>query len=132
MQVGYALKQDLKSYIPKAIVLYDYKPDGTLEYTTYKAFGQEVLISGETYSLNFPAQQSTLTNETISNSLYNQYYENYFGNIFDYKARLIKVSAILPTSLLTSLKLNDRIIIRDKRYSIEYYDKKHFRIISFR
>ena len=137
LQVGYALKQDLKSYIPKAIVLYDYKPSGTLnltpnthyhfstaltgngiEYTTYKAFGQEVLISGETYSLNFPAQQSTLTNETISNSLYNQYYENYFGNIFDYKARLIKVSAILPTSLLTSLKLNDRIIIRDKRYLI--------------
>ena len=40
--------------------------------------------------------------------------DNYLTNIFDSKARLIKVSGILPTSLLTTLKLNDRLIIRDK------------------
>tara|TARA_R110000822_G_scaffold180854_1_gene320547 strand:+ start:219 stop:2366 length:2148 start_codon:yes stop_codon:yes gene_type:complete len=137
LQVGYVLKQDLKSYIPKPIILYDYNPDSVLEltgdthyhfattlsgsgleYLEYKAFGQEVLISGETYSLNFPAQQSTLTNNFITNSLYSEYYETYFANIFDYKARLVNVEGIIPTSLITSLKLNDRIIIRDKRYLI--------------
>ena len=76
------------------------------------------MISGETYSLNFPAQQSTLTNNFITNSLYSEYYETYFANIFDYKARLVNVEGIIPTSLITSLKLNDRIIIRDKRYLI--------------
>jgi len=139
LQVGYTLKTDLQKYIPKPIILYDYNPatltaltattfyfsnatsgNGTA-HTSYKAFGQELLTGGITYSLNFPAQQSTLTNQVIDNSLYQTYYSNYIGNVFNYRARLIKVSAILPTSLLTSLKLNDRIIIRDKRYIINTF-----------
>jgi hypothetical protein len=136
LQVGYALKSDLQKYIPKAIILYDYKPTSLTSltgttyyfststtgigtaYTSYKAFGQEYFNGTDTYSLNFNAQQSTLTNELISNSLYNEYYQAYLTNIFDSKARLIKVSGILPISLLTSLKLNDRLVIRDKRYLI--------------
>lgn len=136
LQVGYALKSDLQKYTPKPIILYDYNPtvlttlasttyyfstatsgSGTA-YTSYKAFGQEYFNGTDTFSLNFNEQQSTLTNELIGNSLYQTYYQNYLTNIFDSKARLIKVSGILPTSLLTTLKLNDRLIIRDKRYLI--------------
>jgi hypothetical protein len=134
-QVGYALKTDLSSYIPKPIILYDYKPSGTTdagftfytsaaltgigdERTAYKAFGQETLIGTETYGLNFNEQQSTLTNLPVSNGLYQTYYSNYFKNIFNFKARLTKISAILPTSILTSLKLNDTILIRDTKYLI--------------
>jgi hypothetical protein len=140
LQVGYALKTDLQKYIPKPIILYDYNPasltsltdtdfyfseldapsNGT-SYDSYKAFGQELLTDGITYSLNFPAQQSTLTNEVVVNSLYQTYYSNYISNIFNYRARLIKVSAILPISVLTSLKLNNRVIIRDKRYIINSF-----------
>ena len=137
-QVGYCLKTDLQKYIPKPIILYDYDSAGTTNagftfywsnslsgtgtgYTTYKAFGQETLINGETYGLNFNQQQSTLTNEIVSNSLYQNYYEKYFANIYNLKARLIKVSAILPTSILTTLKLNDNIIIRDAKYLINSY-----------
>jgi len=136
LQVGYALKSDLQKYIPKPVILYDYNPNDTTDltstnfyfstaligsgtsYTTYKAFGQEYNDGTNTYSLNFPPQQSTLTNQVIDKGLYDQYYDNYLGNIFDSKARLIKVSGILPTSLLTTLKLNDRLVIRDKRYLI--------------
>ena len=136
LQVGYALKTDYQKYIPKPIILYDYNPTaltisptfyistaltGTASNTTvteYKPFGQETLISGETYGLNFNQQQSTLTNEIVDNSLYQNYYSNYFNNIFNFKARLVKVSAILPTSILTTLKLNDNVIIRDAKYLI--------------
>lgn len=136
LQVGYALKSDLQKYTPKPIILYDYNPTAltTLASTTYyfsmatsgsgtsydryKAFGQEYFNGTDTFSLNFNEQQSTLTNELIGNSLYQTYYQNYLTNIFDSKARLIKVSGILPTSLLTTLKLNDRLVIRDKRYLI--------------
>jgi len=139
LQVGYALKTDLQKYTPKPVILYDYNPSALTPltgttfyfsnstigigtgYTSYKAFGQEYFDGTNTYSLNFNQQQSTLTNESISDSLYNQYYENYLANIFDSKARLIKVSGILPTSLLTTLKLNDRLIIRDKRYLINTF-----------
>jgi hypothetical protein len=134
LQVGYTLKTDLQKYIPKPVILYDYNPSALTTLTTttfyfndgstttaetdYKAFGQEYFNGTETFSLNFNEQQSTLTNQLITNSLYQEYYKDYLLNIFDSKARLIKVSGILPVSLLTSLKLNDRLIIRDKRYLI--------------
>ena len=140
LQVGYCLKTDLQKYIPKPIILYDYNPTAltsltdtdfwfntvltggtSTQHTSYKAFGQELLTGGITYSLNFPEQQSTLTNEVVFNSLYQTYYSNYISNIFNYRARLIKVSAILPISVLTSLKLNNRVIIRDKRYIINSF-----------
>jgi hypothetical protein len=141
LQVGYALKTDLQNYIPKPIILYDYNQlgltaltDTTLyfstgilgggpgsPYTSYKAFGQEFNDGTNTYSLNFPDQQSTLTNVLITNSLYQTYYSKYIENIFNYRARLVKVSAILPISVLTSLKLNNRILIRDKRYIINSF-----------
>ncbi len=92
-----------------------------MAYYAYKAFGQETLISGETYGLNFNEQQSTLTNLPVPNGLYRNYYEQYFKNIYNLKARLIKVSAILPTSILTTLKLNDSIIIRDTKYLINTF-----------
>ena len=139
LQVGYCLKTDLQKYKPKPIILYDYNPialttltgtnfyfsnaltgNGT-SHTSYKAFGQEYNDGTTTYSLNFPEQQSTLTNELITNSLYQTYYSKYIGNIFDYKARIVKVSAVLPISVLTSLKLNNRILIRDKRYIINSF-----------
>ena len=135
LQVGYCLNTSYSKYIPKPIILYDYNPSGlttapqfyfntntsggvSTPHTVYKAFGQETLISSVTYGLNFPTQKSTLTNEIVTKGLYEQYYSAYFANIFNYKARLIKVSAILPTSILTSLKLNDNIIIRDAKYLI--------------
>jgi len=138
LQVGYSLKTDYKAYIPKPIILYDYNiTDGTVlsgtnfyfstvltggsstsSITTYKPFGQETLAHNTTYGLNFPTQQSTLTNEIIENGLYQEYYQNYLNNIFNYKSRLIKIDTILPTSILTSIKLNNRLIIRDKKYII--------------
>ena len=140
LQVGYSLKTDLQKYIPKPVILYDYNPTAlttltatdfwfntsisggtSTQHTSYKAFGQEYFDGTNTYGLNFNQQQSTLTNELIDKGLYDQYYDNYISNIFDSKARLIKVSGILPTSLLTTLKLNDRLIIRDKRYLINTF-----------
>ena len=138
LQVGYNLKNDgITKYIPKPIILYEYDTSAITTvsqfylststsgsgsgYTSYKAFGQEYYDGTNTYGLNFNQQQSTLTNEVIDKGLYDQYYKNYLSNIFDSKARLIKVSGILPTSLLTTLKLNDRLIIRDKRYLINTF-----------
>jgi hypothetical protein len=138
LQVGYALKTDLQKYIPKPIILYEYSPNTLITlstdadfyfntnvtggtstlHNTYRAFGQEYFDGTDTFSLNFNQQQSTLTNVVITNGLYDEYYKNYFINIFNFKARLIKVSAILPTSILTSLKLNDNVIIRDEKYLI--------------
>lgn len=135
-QVGYALKTDLQKYITKPVILYRYDHSTTqstsgnkyhfsenligvgTEYYQSNQFGQEYFDGYNTYSLNFPPQQSTLTQVGVDNGLYKTYYENYFKNIFNYKTRLVKIKAILPTSILTSLKLNDTIVIRDENYLI--------------
>ena len=132
LQVGYCLKTDLKPYIPKPIIVYDYGVaqtagfyfnDGTTStlLTNYNAFGSETLIGTVTYSLNFGIEQSSLTNDVINDSLYFDYYQNYLTNIFTSKARQIKIKGLLPLSILTSLKLNDRVIIQGKRYIINSY-----------
>jgi hypothetical protein len=138
LQVGYALKTDLQKYIPKPVILYDYNSANTINsggtfytsgslsgvgtaITNYKAFGQETLAYSDIWSLNFNQQQSTLNNQIANNSLYQTYYSNYFNNIYNFKARLVKVSAILPTSILTTLKFNDNVIIRDTKYLINTF-----------
>lgn len=133
LQVGYAMKPSYIPYIPKPIILYDYGTtqtvsnyhfnDGnsTTNHTTANIFGQDTLISGEIYTLNFGAEQSTYTGNVENESLFNNYYSNYLDNIFGVKSRIIKLKGVLPISLLTNLKVNDRVIIRDKRYVINTF-----------
>ncbi len=70
------------------------------------------------YSNHFSQETDPFTLNTINNSLYATYYEGYLSNLFNPKNRLTTVKAYFPISLITSLKLNDRLIIRDKRYII--------------
>ena len=128
LQVGYHLNETFQSYVPKPTLLYmyDQKPctfkfyNGTTHVTVsdYMPFGQDAIIQGTNYSLNFSADQSTLLNIPIANSLFGVYYFGYLTNLYNLKNRLINVKTVLPISLLTNLNLNDRIIIRDKRYII--------------
>lgn len=128
LQVGYHLNETFQSYVPKPTLLYmyDQKPcafkfwNGTthIAVTEYMPFGQDMINEGVNHSLNFSADTSTLLLEPISNSLFGEYYFGYLTNLYNLKNRLINVKTNLPISLLTNLKLNDRIIIRDKRYII--------------
>ena len=131
VQVGFALDENYSSYIPKPILLYQYPKrtmgatgikfnDGvtTQTITQYIPLGQDAYYNSNYYTLNFAPEQSTLTNLIVTNTLYQTYYSSYINNLFNYKNRLVSVKCILPISLLTSLKLNDRLIIRDKRYTI--------------
>ena len=128
LQVGYHLNETFQSYVPKPTLLYmyDQQPcafkfwNGTthVSVTEYMPFGQDALIQGVNHSLNFSADQSTLLNVPISNSLFAEYYFGYLTNLYNIKNRLINIKTNLPISLLTNLNLNDRLIIRDKRYII--------------
>ena len=130
LQVGYCLTKepDFKPYIPKPILLYMYEKQNcsfkfnngiaTTTVSTYMPFGQDVSDSGVNYSLNFGSDNSSLLLVPILNSLYKIYYEPYLLNLFNNKNRLTKVKCIFPLSLITKLKLNDRLIIRDRRYII--------------
>ena len=133
IQVSYAIKSDYSTYIPEPVVLYDWGTivttglyhinDGsaTNSYTSLNVFGQDTSISSVKYSLNWNAEQSTFTDQIEENSLFKTYYLEYLSNLFTDKARVLKLKAKLPISLLNSLKLNDRLILRDKRYLINSF-----------
>jgi hypothetical protein len=132
LQVGYSLDSNFNPYIPNPVFLYDYGTiqtqnfyfnDGssTTQVNSYNLFGQDSNIGGDNYTINFGTEQSSYTNKLEENTLFYNYYLNYLNNIFSKKSRIVKVKGILPISLLTILKLNDRIIIRDKRYVINKF-----------
>ena len=128
LQVGYSLDKDLQPIVPKPTLLYYndrlacdfYFNDGssTSQITFYKAFGQDVNYQSSDYTLNFGMDYSSLYETVIQNDIYNVYYRNYLQNLYNPKQRLTYVKGLFPTAILTSLQLNDRLIIRDKRYII--------------
>lgn len=133
LQVSYALKTDYQQYIPKPVILYDY---GTLQTvssyhindgstteskTTANIFGQDTVVSSVNHTLNWGLEISSFTGNTEENTLFNDYYEAYLNNIYSSKSRTFIIKAILPISIISSLKLNDRVVIRDKRYIINTF-----------
>ena len=130
--LGYCLNESFNAYTPKPMLLYLYGEsndlsahpikfyDGTThpDIDSFAQFGQDLTYQNEKYSLNFGAENSVIHEETIQQGLYAEYYFPYLVNLFNLKNRLVNVKTNLPISLLTNLQLNDRLIIRDKRYII--------------
>jgi hypothetical protein len=136
LQIGYSIRADYTAYIPKPVILYDYGVIQTLSggqhfhfldgsssspVTTYNLFGQDTLVSSVVNTINWGAEQSSFTDKIEPNSLFSNFYSAYLSNTFNQKARLFKLKAFLPISLLSKLALNDKLIIRDKRYIINSY-----------
>jgi hypothetical protein len=127
---AYLLNEDTatESYDNKPILLYldsyqstsFYFDDGSSEVliTEYRPLCNQTTYNNSVYSNHFSTEPSAFNGVTINNSLYSKYYAGYLQNLYNQKNRLTNVKALFPISLLTSLKLNDRLIIRDKRYVI--------------
>jgi hypothetical protein len=128
LQVGYSLNNEFAPYVPKPILLYQYDNktvdfhfnNGTtnINITNYTPFGQDLYTNLTNYTLNFAPDISTMLNVPVQQTLFGTYYFSYLYNLYNLKQRLISVKTILPIALLTGLRLNDRLIIRDKRYII--------------
>jgi len=130
LQVGFNVDSNLAPYTPEPTIVYMYSSldadfkvnDGDLgttnELTSYVPFGQDVLHNGTPRSLNFSADYSTLLGQPSQSNLFSDYYFPYLSNLYNLKNRNIKVKTVLPVSILSTLQLNDRLIIRNKRYII--------------
>ena len=127
LQIGETINTDGNKYTPKPMIVYMYDElaadwsfnDGShTAQSEYMPFGQDLIDSNINYTLNFNADISTLLDAIIPNTLFSIYYSPYLSNLYNLKNRETTVKTNLPISLLTNLKLNDRLIIRDKRYMI--------------
>ena len=90
----------------------------TSQITQYMPLTNQITYNNSVYSNHFAVEGSPFDATYITNTLYSQYYNPYLQNLYNAKNRITNVKALFPISLLTSLKLNDRLIIRDKRYII--------------
>lgn len=134
LNVGYALKPDFVPYKPKPIILYYsgnfnkgiYFNDGptTTNLVTVNLFSNDMQDRNqdlEKNTLNFGLEYSTVYGGIIDNTLFANYYLDYLNNLYSIKSRMLKIKMRLPYSELINLQLNDRIVIRDKRYVINQY-----------
>jgi hypothetical protein len=121
--------KDLNNYVPKPVLIYDNglnivdpnirikKESGHEDIATYRRFSNDI-SNGEFISLNWGNEISSFYFDSIEKGLFNRYYANYLGNIFDIKGRLVVVKCHFTPVQLSKIELNDRIIIRDKKYTI--------------
>jgi hypothetical protein len=130
IQVGYSIDQNSNPITPKPILLYMNDSQNIISapfyletdvINTYMPFGQDLKYNQQYYSLNWGAEISSFYLNTILNSLYQTYWSNYLTTLYDLRQRLSTFKARLPLSKLTTLKLNDRLVIEDKRYIINDY-----------
>ena len=76
--------------------------------------------SGNGLALNFGLEMDEweLVIPTGYDNLFSANYFDYVETVFDRQARMLKVSAYLPLSIITRYRLNDRFIIANKSYRI--------------
>lgn len=142
------IDKDLKPYVPKTMLIYNNGVNdlstpivlttetGTTTFSSYQRYSNEYTNiptdTSQLMSMNFGNEQSPWYNVLAPRGLYYRMYSNYVQNLYNIKTRILKVKAILPQRLLgstvtnyygekTGINLNDRLIIRDKRYIINNF-----------
>lgn len=136
--------KDTNAYLPKPVLLYDNGFEdldvsgtttdinysfgaSTISDPKFRKFTNQLNIGASdplySYSLNFgdefsvelaPAGQQYGTPK----GLFTTYYAKYVENLYSLKTRKVTIKAILTTYWATYLQLNDRVILNNKRYTI--------------
>jgi hypothetical protein len=121
--------KDLNNYMPKPLLMYDNGVQdlagnivietitGTTTINDYRRYSNDI-DNGGLITLNWGEEVSQWDLNVASNGLYQRHYQNYLGNIFNLKGRLLIVKCKFTSVELSRLQLNDRIVIRDNRYTI--------------
>jgi len=134
-QTASLIDKDLKPYKPKPILMYknnlqSVSPaiklyDGAGSYiniNNYQRFSNELFLNNSIASLNFGDEQSSFNLSALaSDSLFALWYRNYISALYNIKCRIVKLKAIIPITMLSDIKLNDKIIYKDKKYIINQF-----------
>jgi hypothetical protein len=126
--------KDSQPYVPKPSLIYC---DGlqsvspsikisngstTNDISNYVRFSNELPLAATdlnyVQSLNWGAEISAWFSNINFSGLYDKFYSPYIENLFNQRTRIVKLKTILPTYLLCSIKLKDKIIVSNKRYLI--------------
>lgn len=128
------IDKDQNAYKPKPMLMYIndaqtlptpikfYNGTTYVNESTYLRFSNEIVINNNIVSLNWGEEQSVNSiTQLASNSLFALWYKNYISQLYDLRTRILRVKAKLPITKLTDIKLNDKIVFRDKKYIINNF-----------
>jgi hypothetical protein len=127
--------KDRNPYTPKPVLMYLngletlsdewYLTDGlgtNIQSPDYVMFSNEIQLGASDLSylqtLNWGVENSVWNLSFAPNGLYQQFYSNYINNLYNQRTRVVKAKGFFNPYLLTSLKLNDRVVVSNKRYII--------------
>lgn len=129
------IDKDLNPYKPKPLLMYKnglttvdfgtikiFNGSGYTGIFDYQRFSNELFINNDIATINFNEEISSWDiNRTTNNSLFNLWYQNYISALYDIRCRIIKLKAIIPITMLSDIKLNDKIIYKDKKFIINTF-----------
>lgn len=128
VHVGKLLNSDLEEIMTKPLLYYNnggYSLDDNIgfydETTTKTSQGTINEITqyySTTNSLNWGAEISTFSLTAQTTSLYSSYWSSYITDLYNTKRRVYKFTAIIPHHIFSAINLNDKLIIRDRKYII--------------
>jgi len=130
--------KDLQPYTPKPVLMYNngmtnlssnwYMNNGlgfSLNSDFYVRFSNEIPLAATDLSylqtLNWGVENSVWELQFAPNGLYQQFYSQYINNLYNQRTRVLKVKGNFNPYLLSTLKLNDRVIVSNKRYIINTF-----------
>jgi len=131
------IDKDQNQYKPKPILMYMnegvvlptpikfYDGASYNNVSTYRKFSNELIVGSTIASLNWGEEQSVNNPDSLaSNSLFFLWYRNYISGLYDIRCRVLNLKAKIPLPILSDIKLNDRIIYKDKKYIINNFTSK--------
>ena len=68
--------------------------------------------------LTFGQEVDPLHEQSYTQTLYNQFWEDYVTDLYSTSRRLYSMKAILPYSITSRLRMNDKLSINGKKYII--------------
>jgi len=130
---GLSVDEKIEPVTPKPVIFYNVKHDNG-EVSLLDANGNTTLVSGEIntpsvcypldtplYSINWDTELNPYTLAIINETLFSQNWIDYVELIFNIRKRQFKFSGYLPVNILTTLRLNDLIKIKNDFYRINDY-----------
>jgi hypothetical protein len=135
IQYGAIIDENFNAVNPKPVIFYNDVSDlGSKQLSFIDDTATQVILGGDinnpshvfpldtkTYSTVFGAEFSTWDGTLIQNTLYTNYHKNYIESIFNIKRRSFAFTSHLPLQILSSLKLNDVLKIKDNYYRIDNF-----------
>ena len=114
MFMFYGYRQSVSSY-PISFI-----NDGTEEEINTFCFmpSNSYVLDNSSFNLNFNAEVNSYTSIVMPDTIYKRFWDDYITDMFSVKRRIYNIDAIFPDYFLNQLKLNDRLIIKDRRYII--------------